>query len=61
MDAEETIAEIEALERMFALPDSRPLTAHDLSAANRKHDETLAANPWFRMWQRYGVCSRSGQ
>jgi hypothetical protein len=59
MDNEQTIAEVESLERMFALLDARPLTANDLSAANRKHDEVNAHSPWFRLWQRYGVCSRS--
>jgi hypothetical protein len=58
MDAEQTIAEIEWLERMFSVPDARPLSASDVSAANRKHDETLAHSPWFRLWQRYGVCCR---
>ena len=58
MDAEQTIAEIEWLERMFAAPDSRPLSASDLSAANRRHDDMLAHNPRFRLWQRYGVCCR---
>ena len=51
--------EIECLERIFAEPDTRPLTANDLSAANRRHDETLAYSPWFRLWQRYGVCCRT--
>ncbi len=59
MDAEQTIAEIERLERIFAAPDTRPLSACDLAAANRKHDSTLAQSPWFRLWQRYGVCCRS--
>jgi hypothetical protein len=59
MDAEHTIAEIERLERMFTLADARPLSASDLSAANRRHDEQLASSPWFRLWQRYGVCCRS--
>lgn len=58
MDAEQTIAEIERLERIFAPPDTRPLTASDLSAANRRHDDMLAHSPWFRLWQRYGVCCR---
>jgi hypothetical protein len=58
MDAEQTIAEIEILERTFTLPDTRPMSASDLSAANRRHDEMLAHSPWFRLWQRYGVCSR---
>ena len=59
MDAEQTIAEIELLERIFAAPDNRPLSASDLSAANRSHDENLAHSPWFRLWRRYGVCCRS--
>ena len=58
MDAEQSIAEIERLERIFAVPDTRPLSASDLSAANRRHDERLANSPWFRIWQRYGVCCR---
>jgi len=36
MDAEQTIAEIEWLERTFAAPDTRPFSASDLAAANRK-------------------------
>ena len=55
MEAEQTIAEIERLERIFAAPDTRPLSASDLAAANRRHDETLAHSPWFRLWQRYGA------
>jgi hypothetical protein len=58
MDAE-TIAEIEWLERIFALPDTRPLSASDLAVANRRHDDKLANSPWFRLWQRYGVCCRA--
>ena len=59
MDAEQIIAEIESLERSFAVPDTRPLSVSDLSAANRRHDEKLASSPWFRLWQRYGVCCRT--
>jgi len=59
MDTEQTIAEIERLERIFAVPDARPMSASDLSAANRRHDEMLANSPWFRLWQRYGVCCRA--
>lgn len=59
MDAEHTIAEIELLERIFAVPDTRPLSASDLSAANRRHDDMNAHSPWFRLWQRYGICCRS--
>ncbi len=59
MDAEQTIAEIEYLERIFAVPDTRPLSLNDLAAANRRHDEMLAHSPWFQLWQRYGVCCRA--
>jgi hypothetical protein len=59
MNAEQTIAEIERLERIFALPDVRPLSASDLAAVNRRHDEKHAHSPWFRLWQRYGVCCRA--
>jgi hypothetical protein len=58
MDAEQTIAEIECLERILAVPDTRPLNQRDLSAANRRHDEMLANSPWFRLWQSYGLCCR---
>jgi hypothetical protein len=58
MDAEQTIAEIEWLERIFAVPDTRPLSASDLAAANRRHNDELGYSPWFRIWQRYGVCRR---
>ncbi len=59
MDAEQTIAEIECLERIFAVPDTGPLSGSDLSAANRRHDEKQASSPWFRLWQRHGVCCRA--
>jgi len=59
MDIERIITEIESLERIFAVPDTRPLSASDLSAANRRHDERLANSPWFRLWQCYGVCCRA--
>jgi hypothetical protein len=58
MEPEQTIADIEWLERIFAVPDTRPLSPSDLSAANRRHDAMLAHSPWFRLWQRYGVCCR---
>jgi hypothetical protein len=58
VDAEHTIAEIEWLERIFAAPDTRPLSQSDLSAANRTHDQKNAHSPWFRLWQQYGVCCR---
>ena len=48
MDTDQTVAEIERLERIFVVPDVRPLSASDLSAANRRHDEMLANSPWFR-------------
>jgi len=59
MDAEQTIAKIEWLERIFAVQDTRPLSASDISAVNRRHDEKLANSPWFQIWQRYGVCCRN--
>ena len=59
MDAEQTIAEIERLESIFAAKDTRPLSPSDLAAANRRHDEMLAHSPWFRLWQRYGLCCRN--
>ena len=59
MATERIIADIERLERMFALPDKRPLSASDLAAANRRHDEKLAQSPWFKLWQRYGICCRN--
>jgi hypothetical protein len=58
MDAEQTIAEIESLERIFTVPDIRPLSPRDLAAANRRHDEKNAYSPWFRLWQRSGLCCR---
>jgi hypothetical protein len=42
MDADQTIAEIECLERIFAKPDTSTLSASHLTAANRRHDEMLA-------------------
>ena len=59
MDVERIIDDIEQLQEMFEAPDIRPLTASDLAAANRRHDEMLANSPWFRLWQQYGVCCRS--
>jgi hypothetical protein len=58
MDAERTIAEIEWLERIFAVSDTRPPSASDLAALNRRHDDINANSPWFRLWQRYGVSCR---
>jgi len=58
MDIERTIDEIERLERIFAVPDTRPLTQNDIAAANRRHDQVLAHSPWFRLWQTYGICCR---
>jgi hypothetical protein len=55
MDAKQTITEIELLERIFALPDSRPFSLTDREAANRRHDENCARNPWFRVWQQFGL------
>jgi hypothetical protein len=58
MDVERIIDEIQQLEEMFDASDIRPLSASDISAANRRHDEALAQSPWFRLWRRYGACSR---
>jgi hypothetical protein len=58
MDVERIIDDIEQLQEMFEAPDIRPLSASDMDAANRRHDEALAHSPWFRLWQRYGVCCR---
>lgn len=55
MNLERTIAEIEWLEHLYALPDTRPPQLSDLYAANQRHDEMYADNPWFRLWKRYGV------
>jgi hypothetical protein len=59
MDVERIIEDIEQLQEMFEAPDIRPLSAADISAANRRHDEKLANSPWFQIWQRYGVCCRN--
>jgi hypothetical protein len=59
MDVEKTIAEVECLERMYSLPDLRPLQLADREAANRRHDQMYANNPWFRLWQQYGICTRT--
>jgi hypothetical protein len=58
MDVERIIDDIEQLQEMFEAPDIRPFSTSDISAANRRHDETLAHSPWFRLWQRYGICCR---
>lgn len=58
MNIERVISEIEWLEHVYAVPDTRPLSESDLTAANRRHDAMLAPSPWFRLWQRYGVCCR---
>ena len=55
MDADKTITEIELLERILALPDTRPFSISDREAANRRHDELSARNPWFRLWQQFGL------
>jgi hypothetical protein len=59
MDVERIIDDIEQLQEMFEAPDIRPLSASDLAAANRQHDEQQASSPWFRLWQRYGICCRT--
>ena len=59
MNHEKTIAEIEWLERLYSLPDTRPLELTDLYAANQRHDTRLAHSPWFRLWKSYGLCCRT--
>jgi hypothetical protein len=59
MDVERIIDEIQQIEEMFEAPDIRPLSASDICAANRRHDEMHANSPWFRLWQNFGVCCRS--
>ena len=59
MDVERIIAEIEQLQEMFEAADIRPLSASDISAANRRHDEMLASSPWFRILPDFGVCCRT--
>ena len=59
MDVERIISDIEQLQEMYEAPDIRPLTPSDISAANRRHDATLANSPWFKLWQSYGVCCRT--
>jgi hypothetical protein len=49
MDVERIIDEIEQLQEIFEAPDIRPLSASDISAANRRHDEMLAQSPCFRL------------
>jgi len=55
MNVEKAIAEIEWLERLYRLEDTRPLQLPDRWAANQRHDKMYANNPWFRLWKRYGV------
>ena len=47
MDVERIIDDIEQLQEMFEAPDIRPLSASDISAANRRHDEMNALSPCF--------------
>jgi len=58
MDVDRIIDDIEPLREMFEAPDIRPLSASDIAAANRKHDEMLAHSTWFKLWQHFGVCCR---
>jgi hypothetical protein len=55
MDVERTIADIELLERIYALNDRRPLSDGEREAANQRHDQTVASNPWFKLWQQFGL------
>jgi hypothetical protein len=54
MDTLKTITEIEMLEHILTLPDRRPLRMPDWKAADQKHDEKYADDPWFRLWRRDG-------
>ena len=58
MDIERIIDDIQQLEEMFDAPDIRPLSPSDITLANRRHDESLAQSPWFRLWHDFGVCCR---
>jgi len=58
MEPEQVIADIERLERTYALPDPRPLQPRDVDAANHFHDQRLAHSPWFRLWRDFGLCCR---
>jgi hypothetical protein len=60
MDAEKTIAEIKIAGAYLHAAGQRPLQMADWTAANRKHDETYANNPWVRLWKRDGVSTPSG-
>ena len=55
MNLEKSIAEIEWLEHLYSVPDTRPLQSSDCCAANLRHDEMYANNPWFKLWKRYGI------
>ena len=44
MDLEKTIADIEALEHIYAMLDTRPLQPSDREAANQRHDTMYANN-----------------
>ena len=55
MDHEKAIVDIELLECLYALPDTRPFSLADIEAANRQHDEMHSGNPWFRVWQQFGL------
>jgi hypothetical protein len=59
MDVERIIDDIEQLQEMFEAPDIRPLSANDLAAVNRRHDDALAHSPWFQLSQCYGLCCRT--
>jgi hypothetical protein len=59
LNVEKIITDIEELEDIFSLSDTRPLTASDVAAANRRHDEKMSQSPWFRLWQQYGLCCRT--
>jgi len=56
MDTKKRIAEIEMLERILLLPDSRPLRRADKTAANRNDVDAYADDPWF--WLEGGTTAK---
>jgi hypothetical protein len=50
MNVEKTIADIEFLESLYALPDERPIPTSDWKAASPKRDELFGRNLWLSLW-----------
>lgn len=53
MNVDKIIEDIEALEEIYSMSDIRPLRPHDIVALNQQHDQRLAKNPWFQIWNTY--------